>query len=538
MQSEKLHKFLFDYEVELKVVAALGFCFAVSLYGMRWVKKKMILKRISKERKRRESSLQYMEQMVEKFKKQNPDMSLQEILNLSLPELTKKVEDGSIPPDGVLYSYVAKALEVNKDVNCVTVFMSDCETQLQDVKKRKQKGLLYGIPVSIKEHVGYQVICFKKQGAVIFVKTNVPQTLISFETSNPIYGHTVNPHNHKKGASGSTGGEGALIGGGGSVLGIGTDLGGSIRVPASFCGIAGFKPTTKRLSIQGVRPCIDGLLSVQLCIGPMARDVDSLALCMKALLCDEMFKLDPTVPPLLFNEEVYLTSKPLRIGYYETDGFTLPNPAMKRVLLETKTLLEEAGHTLIPFKPPQIDYMLNELFIKALLGDGGQTLHEKFKNNVADPHLKEMAFLCSIPSAVKKILSLILRTFEYQTKFIAEWRKLKLDVLLAPMLGPAFNTGYPGKLLVTGSYTMLFNIIEFPAGVVPVGSVTKTDEEELSHYKGHYNDILDKLFKKAVEGGVGLPLSVQCVALPYQDELCLRFMKEVETLHQNKKKKA
>ncbi|OCT82708.1 hypothetical protein XELAEV_18025238mg [Xenopus laevis] len=519
---------------------------------------------------------------------QNPDGVSRRILNLSLQELTEKLKDGSLSPESVLYTYVDKALEVTRDTNCITVFMTDCENQLQEVKKQKQKGLLYGVPISIKEHVGYQghpstcglvqyldeleiedsviVKVLKKQGAVIFAKTNVPQTLICYETSNPIYGLTTNPHNHTKGAGGSTGGEGALIGGGGSVLGFGTDLGGSIRLPSSFCGIPGFKPTPNRLSIHGVRPCVDGMLAVPLCIGPMARDVDSLALCMKALLCDEMFTLDPTVPPLPFNEEVYTTSKLLRIGYYETDDFTLPNPAMRRVFLETKKLLEEAGHTLIPFKPPRIDYMVNELFMKSLLGDGGQTLGEKLKNNILDPRLSDLSLLCNIPNIVKKVLALLLKPLlpryawslssaqgsssvndhwkhhtavkDYQTEFIAEWRKLNLDVVLAPMLGPAFNPGHPSKLLAAISYTMLYNVVAFPAGVVPVGSVTQTDEEELKNYKGHYNDMLDKLFVKAVEGGLGLPLSVQCVALPYQDELCLRFMKEVETVHQNKKKKA
>lgn len=69
----------------------------------------------------------------------------------------------------------------------------------------------------------------------------------SYDCSNPIYGQTVNPHNLQKTSGGSSGGEGALIGGGGSVLGLGSDIGGSIRIPASFCGICGLKPTAGRL---------------------------------------------------------------------------------------------------------------------------------------------------------------------------------------------------------------------------------------------------------------------------------------------------
>ncbi|KAM4722517.1 vitamin D3 hydroxylase-associated protein-like isoform 2-T2 [Rhinophrynus dorsalis] len=573
MLHEKVIRLLSEYEVETKILGTVGCCIAMSLYFLRWIKKRRIFKKMEQERQRRDSNLQLMEETVAKFIKQNPGEDPSTILNMSLVELTDKLRDGSLSPESVLYSYIGKALEVTRNVNCVTMFMSDCETQLQVVKKQEKRGLLYGIPISIKEHIGYQgypstcglvqyldefekedsviVKVLKKQGAIVFAKTNVPQTLICFETSNPIYGHTCNPLNPTKGASGSSGGEGALIGAGGSILGVGTDLGGSIRLPSSFCGIAGFKPTAVRLSVQGVRQCIDGMNSVPLCIGPMARDVDSLALFMKALLCDEMFQLDLTVPPLPFKDEVYSSSEPLRIGYYDTDGFTFPSPGMRRVLLETKKLLEEAGHTLIPFTPPRIQYMVNEIFIKTIFADGGKTLRDKFKNNIIDPNLREQFITCNLPGMLKKMLSFILRPLvprianslnslqgassvkdawkqniamqEYQTEFINEWRKLNLDVMLCPMLGPAFNIGYPGKLL------------GFPAGVVPVSIVTQADEEELKHYKGYYNDHWDKLFKKAVEGGLGLPLSVQCAALPYQDELCLRLMKEVETLNQNKK---
>nr|XP_020635004.1 fatty-acid amide hydrolase 1-like [Pogona vitticeps] len=85
------------------------------------------------------------------------------------------------------------------------------------------------------------------------------------------------------------------------------------------------------------------------------------------------------------------------------------------------------------------------------------------------------------------------------------------------------------------SYTNLYNVLNFPAGIVPVSTVTKADEEELKHYRGHYGDPWDKRLKEAVKDAVGLPVAVQCVALPWQEELCLRFMKEVETLVHEKR---
>ncbi|NXA79224.1 VDHAP protein, partial [Thryothorus ludovicianus] len=231
-----------------------------------------------------------------------------------------------------------KALEVTQQTNCLRHFIPECEEQLQEIQRHKEKGLLYGIPVSIKDHIGHKghlatcglvqclgtvmeedsvlVKVLKRQGAIPFAMTNVPQSLFCYDCSNPIFGQTLNPFNPQKSPGGSSGGEGALIAGGGSILGIGSDIGGSIRLPSSFCRLCGLKPTAERLSmaVQGCGWCLAHpsaqcgclLLShpVPCALGPMARDVDSLALCMKALLCQEMFQLDPTVPPIPFNEEV------------------------------------------------------------------------------------------------------------------------------------------------------------------------------------------------------------------------------------------
>ncbi|XP_075704413.1 fatty-acid amide hydrolase 1-like [Rhinoderma darwinii] len=480
-----------------------------------------------------------------------------------------------------------EALEVNDNLNCVTIFLSDCQTQLEGLREHRVRGPLYGVPVSIKEHVGYQghpstcglvqyldvlekedsviIRVLKKQGAIVFTKTNVPQSLFCYETSNPIYGLTLNPHNKAKAAAGSSGGEGALIGSGGSILGIGSDLGGSVRLPASFCGIAGFKPTPNRLrssshrsvtatiSSYGARRVNDELRywTPPITADGFSRNKDGVTWAVVSQL-----PVFPK-PPLPCVLQTFSSVTPLRIGYYQEDGFFQPNPSMRRVLLETKQLLEEAGHQLIPFNPPRVDNMLAISF-KLMLGDGGRILADKFENNVVDPNLEDCLLLLRMPSAVKRLLALILRPVfprisrtinsacgarsvkdhwahhieleDYRTEFISEWRQLSLDVVLCPMLGPAFNTGYAGRLLAAISYTMLYSLLNFPAGVVPVGSVTAEDEEELKHYRGYSNDPWDKLFKKAVEGGVGLPLSVQCAALPYQDELCLRLMKEIETL--------
>ncbi|NXA21548.1 FAAH1 hydrolase, partial [Ibidorhyncha struthersii] len=571
-------------------LALLGSSAAVVVVW-KWLGKRQVQKKMEEARRTRDEGVKKMAKAVQQFREQVPSVQTDAILSLPLLELTGRLREGSLSPKTVLYTYLEKALEVTQQTNCLRHFIPECEEQLQEIQGQREKGLLYGIPVSIKEHIGHKghlstcglvqclgtvvqedsvlVKVLKRQGAIPFAMTNVPQSLFNYDCSNPIFGQTLNPFNHQKSPGGSSGGEGALIAGGGSILGIGSDIGGSIRLPSSFCGLCGLKPTAKRLSVW--HTC---LLNVDMCshptpvpcaLGPMARDVDSLALCMKALLCQEMFQLDPTVPPIPFDEEVYSSSAPLRIGYYDTDGYFPLPPCMRRAVRETRGALQAAGHQLVPFSPPRIHYVMTELFLKTFFADGGRAWLDVFTGGIVDPSLKSQVNCCKIPRLGKKLLALILKPLRflllcklenvamistcrsvkemwnhqheieaYRTEFIARWRELQLDVVLCPVLGPAFTTGYPGKLLTAISSTMLYNVLNFPAGVVPVSTVTEADEEELKLYQGCCNDPWDQTLKQAVAGAVGLPVAVQCVALPWQEELCLRFMKEVENLSREK----
>nr|XP_013798985.1 PREDICTED: fatty-acid amide hydrolase 1-like [Apteryx mantelli mantelli] len=419
-----------------------------ALKALAWAVRKL-MKRKFVRAKHHAEALEQMEKAVQQFKKENPDVQTSHILSLLLTELVEKLREGSLSPETILYSYIEKALEVNQEVNCVTAFIPSCLHHIQEMRNQK-KGLLYGVPISIKDHVackGYGCICgsgpklslleqeesvlvrvLRSQGAIPFVKTNTAQCVINYDCSNAIYGQTLNPLNHKKSPGGCSGGEGALITGGGSILGIGLDIGGSIRLLSSFCGLCGLKPTSDRLSYWGVSGPVHRLqtggsiLGIGLDIGGSIRLLSSFC-----GLCG----LKPTSDRLRSSKEL------------------------------------------------------------------------------ADLHAAMMV---------------------YRWEFITRWKNLDLDVILCPVLGPAFTLGYLETNLDSLSSTMLYNILNFPAGVVPVAVVTEADEEQLQLYSGYLDEPWDEKLRKAVEGAVGLPVAVQCVALPWQEELCLRFMKEVERL--------
>ncbi|KAF2978003.1 hypothetical protein EK904_011517 [Melospiza melodia maxima] len=510
----------------------------------------------------------------------NPSVKVASILSLPLPELSRKLRDGSLPLDHVFYAYVGKALQIAIETNCVTEFLQESETQLRRAKLMDKQGLLYGVPVSIKDSINCQghdstlgfiknlnkpaaedsvvVQVLKRQGAIPFVKTNVPQSLISYDCKNLIFGQTRNPLMFTRTPGGSSGGEGALVGGGGSILGIGTDVGGSLRFPAAFCGVCAIKPTGKRLSKRGVMAGVAGQKAVAAAVGPLAKDVESLALCLRALLSEDMFSLDSTV---------YSSTKPLRIGYYETDFFTMPSPAMRRAVRETKQLLEEAGHTLVPFELTNVEYVMFNYCVRGMFSDGGSSFARKFKGEMEKGGSGLFFWLAKAPHWLKTLLCWISKPFvprassiirsmkentvdevwslhqeieDYCHQFIAQWKQLNLDVMLCPMLGPALGIGYPAKLSVAVSYTMLYNALDFPAGVVPVTLVTDEDEEQLKGYKGYYQDWWDRTLAKvssarfcrgtsspicpssghpqpflvsvpqAFRGSVGMPVAVQC----------------------------
>ncbi|XP_026964449.1 fatty-acid amide hydrolase 1 [Sagmatias obliquidens] len=556
--------------------ATLACCLVAAALALRWSSHRTARGAAARARQKQQEALETMDKAAQRFRLQNPDLDSEALLALPLPQLVQKLHSGELSREAVLFTYLGKAWEVNKGTNCVTTYLADCETQLCQVPRQ---GLLYGVPVSLKECFSYKgqdstlglslnegapaecdsvvVQVLKRQGALPFVYTNVPQSMFSYDCCNPLFGQTVNPWKSSKSPGGSSGGEGALIAAGGSLLGLGTDIGGSIRFPSAFCGICGLKPTGNRISKSGLKGCVYGQVAVQLSVGPMARDVESLALCLRALLCEDMFHLDPSVPPLPFREEVYTSSQPLRVGYYETDNYTMPTPAMTRALLETKKRLEAAGHTLVPFLPSNIPHAVETLSMGGLFSDGGKSFLQNFKGDFVDPCLGDLISTLRMPSWLKGLLAFMLRpllprlsTFlnsiksrsagklwelhheieVYRHSVIAQWRAVELDVLLTPMLGPALDLNGPGKATGAISYTVLYNCLDFPAGVVPVTTVTAEDEAQLEHYKGYFGDIWDKALRKNVKKSVGLPVAVQCVALPWQEELCLRFMREVERL--------
>nr|XP_006813548.1 PREDICTED: fatty-acid amide hydrolase 1-like [Saccoglossus kowalevskii] len=431
----------------------------------------------------------------------------EDILKLSLSELSGALKSGHYSPVEVLHAYQAKAMDCTSQVNCVIEPVNEAEEWAKQLEKdEERRGLLYGIPVSIKENInikGYTstlglsknigkpanndsalVQALKQQGAVPFVRTNVPQLLLSFVCSNPIYGETVNPVNPDKVPGGSSGGEAALVKMNGTPLGFGTDILGSARIPAHMSGVCGFKPT----QLSG-------------CPGLFSKDIDSIALGMRALLVPEMFKYDKTAVPIPFREQIYNGDKKLRIGYYDTDKLILPTTPCRRAVAIAKNALEKAGHTLIPFDPPSpsttsyVNHPTFSVTLKGSFADDCQTLKTFLKDEDVDPHVAVQLQAFFLPGFLKNLLSFLIRWWAYINEYLKAWNESELDVLICPAFAiPACTSQQSGRLAMAASYSSLFNMLDFPAGCVPVTTVTEADEEDMKTYPT--NDIFDWLIKK------------------------------------------
>uniref|UniRef100_A0A915HSY8 Amidase domain-containing protein n=1 Tax=Romanomermis culicivorax TaxID=13658 RepID=A0A915HSY8_ROMCU len=371
----------------------------------------------SKEKARKEK-LRYLLAKKRRSRRENFDRVASNLENLrgkydkkiveySFKELREKLQNEHLTPVEVLWAYQDRALLAQKLTNCVTEFIDEAPelaSKLMAKYSGKPKPYLYGVPFSVKEC--YQLKGFdntlglaqfidhpslststvvakmESLGAVPFVRTNLPTTMMSIGSYNPIFGATTNPYDPERRCSGgSSSGEAALLACLGSPLGLGTDIGGSVRTPAHCCGVASLKPTWGRMCQQGRFGLMPGSLAVKGCSGLMARDVDALIECCRALWTD--FDYDPLVMPLPFRESMLDQGKSFKIGYYWTDGLLEPVPTCRRALEEARQALLDLGHRVVDFEPLFIEEFY-ELYNLLITPDNGRRMKEFLDADIED----------------------------------------------------------------------------------------------------------------------------------------------------------
>lgn len=260
------------------------------------------------------------------------------LLLLPAIDLAKKIKQQEISSEEVVLLYIERICEVNPIVNGMS---EQCfSTALDQAKKVDKKLMRYGqgnffdnypllgVPFTVKECYGVSnmrqtagsldrrndraeedaevVELLRQAGAIPICTTNVPEWLLSYECYNHMVGRTLNPYDLSRTCGGSSGGEAALLATGASLIGIGSDSGGSIRLPALFCGVFGHKATPMSVSERGHFPVSSRRTAkIRSCYGPMTRYAKDLAP-MLHIMSNENPKLQLTIPVLIDNIKVIL----------------------------------------------------------------------------------------------------------------------------------------------------------------------------------------------------------------------------------------
>jgi len=337
-------------------------------------------------------------------------------------------------------------------------------------------------------------------GALILGTTNCPEFLMAYETDNLLHGRTANPWDLTRSPGGSSGGEAAAIAAGMSAAGLGSDSGGSVRVPAHFTGICSLKPTPGRVPGRGHLPPCVGPFSTLGAIGPMARTIADVALLFRLLSGQDL--ADPAGARVELREPGLDELRANRIGYFEDDGLVPVTAETRAAVHSAAGALREAGFTVEPFRPRTLE-ALRKLWWTFFVQCGALFYAPGIagREDELSPIFKEFLGIAAGAPALTaaELLNAWAELDLLRAKTLEEMKRY--PVLLCPVASvPAFKHGERAwdvdgrtvEYLDAWRYTQWFNALACPAAVVPVGSSPE-----------------------------GLPIGVQIVARPFEDEIAL-----------------
>jgi Asp-tRNA(Asn)/Glu-tRNA(Gln) amidotransferase A subunit family amidase len=446
---------------------------------------------------------------------------------LTLAEMAEQIRQRKISPVELVDAHLAQIERHNPVLNAfVMQFPSEARALARQAEAEPATGPLHGIPITFKdsfdirdlptlcgsrfrlEHRAAQdswaVRKIRDAGAIVLGKTNCPEFLANWETDNHITGRTNNPWNLECTAGGSSGGESAAIAAYCSAGGVGSDGGGSIRMPAHFCGISGLKPTPGRVPATGHYPEIShpgGLLGVA---GPMARNVRDVRLLFEVLAGYDA--CDPFSAPVPLRTNVPMNGA---IGVMEQFLDAPVQDVMRTAVRKAASLLQQAGFTTDEYRPVGIDeardiwwFFFGELtapFKRQMLQGREGDVHPIGMELLELSHEDQVIQGRTVVEHLGTRDRMRATLFEQMKKF---------PVLLMPACPvPAFPHGqrewkirdHTLGLLDITSLATPWNVLGMPGLVVPI-------------------DITPE----------GLPIGVQLVGRPYDEELLLQAGEALE----------
>jgi len=510
------------------------------------------------------------------------DVELQITEDYSATELVDELAKGNLRSSDVTTAFCKRAAIAQQLTNCLTeILFDDAIARAKELdayfdRTGQPFGPLHGLPISLKDtfqikgydaSLGVAAFCFKPStinsalvelllslGAILYCKTNVPQTMMSLDSHNNIFGRVRNPAHKDLTAGGSSGGEGALVCLHGSPVGVGTDVGGSIRVPSLANGLYGIKPSHGRVPYakqQGGLPTGSSKVGIEATAGPIAHSVRDCEMLLRAIGDSQPWLFDPDVLPQSWEQQLSIYNQlssprgrrksPLRVGIVRTDGHVTPLPPVQRMLDEVaKTLRSQSSMHLTPIEVVELDItpLMSEC-IKTANGifslDGANSWLDILESHSEPLSPWLQSRVARKPrKTIEETVLLHGQRVGLQTRSLDIWRESggfwvptqsspkakqslsqdrEIDVFICP---PAPHPIAPIDRWNDVNYTAAFNLLDLPAGIIPVRSVSKADlaceleaSEPLNGWDKTNRALWGEKERALYEGSV---LSVQVVA--------------------------
>jgi len=449
--------------------------------------------------------------------------------------MARMVREKKVSPRELAAAHLAKIDRLNPILNAfVNVDPERVDRQArgaeESITRGESRGPLHGVPISIKSSIEVEgmrceagtrlragqiaekdaplVARLRNAGAIVLGVTNTPELLMAWETDNLLYGRTNSPWDLDRTPGGSSGGEAAAISSGMSAGGVGSDGGGSIRVPAHFSGICGLKPTPGRIPATGHFPPSGGPFALIGVVGPLARTVPDLKVLFEVMQGSDDGDTCAAPVPVCWPETRNIKS--LRVGYFEDDGRTPVTPETRAAVRTAAEALRSAGFQVEPFRPEGLEearIVWKKFFVKM----GGMLIGPMFngREQDANPMLKEfLEWSAAEPSlSGPAVIDAWIRRDIVRANVLAQMRKF--PILLCPAAAiPAFRhrerrwqiDGKTVEYLDAWSYTEWFNLLGNPATVIPMSQSSE-----------------------------GLPIGVQIVGRPWEEENILSVAAVLES---------
>ena len=460
-------------------------------------------------------------------------MNRNDLTSLSLCEMATAVRCGDFSPEDLIAGHLARIEKFNPQLNAF-IFknsraLDEARAATKALRSGQELGPLHGIPLTIKSSIDVAgwpcpagsrlrrdyvaqtdaplVARLRRAGAIVLGNTNTPEFLMAYETDNVLHGRTNSPWDLAHTPGGSSGGESAAIAARCVAGGVGSDGGGSIRIPAHFTGICGLKPTNGRVPATGHFPASAGPFTIIGVIGPMARTIDDVS-----LLFEVMTGLDygdPSSAPVPFRKPSENEVASLRVGFFEQHPSAPATPETRAAVRKAAAILAQSGMAVEEFLPPGLAEA-GKLWWDFFGRTGERVLGPLVAGHESDlsPILKEYLERArqGRPLTLDELIGSMLQRDDLRSRFLQ--RMERYPILLCPACAvPAFRHG-ERKWTIDGqtvdywqamSYSQWFNLLGNPTAVVPVGMSAE-----------------------------GLPIGIQVVGRPFEDELVLAVARRIE----------